>query len=116
MKEAYTALIAAADQAGEDYERCKDDSYLSYVYVNKKSILTKAAERLKASGDVRAELEKLRADYAEYSRLVEEESMHPTFDWAGEHVWETIYTGCADGARQAVAILEEYMDALKLNS
>lgn len=109
MKEAYDALISAASQAGDDYEKNKDDSYFSYIYVNKKRILAEAAERLKASGDARAELEKLRADYAEYSRLIEEESLHPTFDWAGEHVWETTYTGRADGAKQAITILEEYL-------
>lgn len=109
MKEAYDALIWAAGQAGEDYEKYNDDSYLSYVYVNKKRILAEAAERLNVSGDIRAELEKLRADYAEYSRWVEEESLHPTFDWAGDHVWETIYTGRADGAKQAITILEKYI-------
>lgn len=116
MKEAYAALISAADQAGEDYEKFKDDSYYSYVYVNKRDVLAEAAERLKASGDVKAELEKLRAYYAMYSRHVEEEQLHPTFDWAGDHVWEMIYTGSADGAKQAITILEKYIDGLNLKS
>lgn len=109
MKEAYAALLSAAGQAGEDYEKYKNDSFYSYIYANKREILTNAAESLKASGDVSAELEKLRADYAEYSRLVEEESLNPTFDWAGDHVWEVIYSGRADGAKQAVLILEKYV-------
>lgn len=113
MKEAYDALIAAAEQAGADYEKHKDDSYLSYLYVNKRDVLKEAAENLKASGDVRAELAKLRVDYARYSRLVEEEALHPTFDWAGEHVWEMVYSGCAEGAEQAISVLEEYLDGLE---
>lgn len=110
MKGAYLALAAAAAQAGEDYETYKDNGYFSYVYAGKRDILSKAAERVKAAGDIGAELARLRADYAEYSRLAEEESVHPTFDWAGEHVWEMIYSGRADGARQAVAILEAYLN------
>lgn len=35
MKEAYDALIFAAGQAGEDYEKYKSDSYWP-IYVNKK--------------------------------------------------------------------------------
>lgn len=116
MEEAYTALISAADQAGEDYEKFKNDSYYSHAYANKRDVLTKSAERLKASGDVRAELEKLRADYAMYSRHVEQERLNPSFDWAGEHVWEMVYTGSADGVKQAITILEEYTDGLELKS
>lgn len=109
MKEAYIALITAAGQAGEDYEKYKNDSYFSYVYANKRDILSEAAESLKGFGDIRAALEKLRADFAEYSRHAEEESVHPTFDWAGDHVWEMVYAGRVDGARQAIIILEEYL-------
>lgn len=113
MNKAYIALITAAGQAGEDYEKYKNDSYFSYIYANKRAILSETAEALKVSGDIRATLERLRADFAEYSGHVEEEAVHPTFDWAGEHIWEIIYTGRVDGAKQAIAILEEY---LKLDS
>lgn len=37
--------------------------------------------------------------------------MHPTFDWAGEHVWEMVYSGRADGAKQAIHILEGYVSS-----
>ena len=109
MKEAYIALVSAANQVETDYEKYKTDSYFSYVYANKRNILAKAAESLKVSGNIKAELEKLRADYAEYSRYVKEEMVHPTFDWAGEHVWEMIYSGRADWSKQAIIILEKYI-------
>lgn len=106
MKKAYSALLSAVEDAKANYERCKNDSYSSYVYANKRDILQEAAERVRASGDVGAELKKLRADYAEYSRRAKSEEAHPTFDWAGDHVWEMIYSGRADGAKQAIEILE----------
>lgn len=116
MKEAYIALITAAGQAGKEYEKYKNDSYFSYIYANKRNILSEAAESLKASGDIKTELEKLRIDVAEYSRHVEEELVHPTFDWAGDHVWEMVYSGRVDGAKQAIIILEKYINGLERNS
>lgn len=109
MDEIYTDLIAAADQAREEYEKYKNDSCFSYVYANKRNILAEAAESLKASGDIKAEFKKLKADYEGYSFCVKEELVHPTFDWAGEHVWEMIYSGRAEGAKQAITILERYI-------
>lgn len=109
MEAIYTALIAAAEQAREEYEKYKNDSYFSYVYANKRNILAEAAENLKASGDINAEFKKLKADYEDYSFRVKEEAVHPTFDWAGDHVWEMIYSGRTEGAKQAISILERYI-------
>ena len=55
MKEAYIALVSAANQVETDYEKYKTDSYFSYVYANKRNILAKAAESLKVSGNIKAQ-------------------------------------------------------------
>ncbi len=45
------------------------------------------------------------------------EAFHPTFDWYGEHYWEIVYEGEADGCKEAVAVLEKFAsDSLGVTS
>lgn len=97
----------AAAVAAEKYEENRGDSYASYRYRYKTEVLEEAVKLLD-SLSVSDALEKMRADLAEYTELRIGEEQHPTFDWAGEHVWDMIYTGREEGAKEAVAILEKY--------
>lgn len=101
-------MKSAALKAAEKYEENRHDSYDSYLYRYKTEVLEEAVKMLEASSPEKA-LEKMRADLAEYTALRIEEEQHPTFDWAGDHVWDMIYSGREEGAKEAVALLEEYL-------
>lgn len=108
MKEIVEKMKAAAALSAEKYEENRKDSYHSYLYRYKTEVLEEAVELL-TSHTAQEVLEKMRADLDEYAELRIGEEQHPTFDWAGDHVWEMIYTGREEGAKEAVAILESFI-------
>lgn len=106
--EIYEALKKSIEAADKNYEKNKDDSYLSVIYAHKKQKLENILSQLEHVPEPRCLLQELRQELKRLSRLAEEEEHRPTFDWYGEHYWETVYMGEIDGCKEAVSILETF--------
>ena len=105
-------LKNAIEEADRAYRTYKDDSYFSIFYAHKKQRLEKILSQEGscahyAGTDARTEglLHDLRQEQQHLMRLIEKEQIRPTFDWYGEHYWETVYDGELAGCQEAIAIL-----------
>lgn len=104
-----TEFKKAVADAAENYLKNKDNSYLSIIYKHKREKLENTLLQLEKGPSAERLLKDLRLEIVKLTRLIEEEEFHPTFDWSGEHYWETVYTGEKDGCKEAVSILEAFI-------
>lgn len=105
----YDEFKKAVSDAAKKYTKNKDNSYLSIIYAHKKEKLENTLSQLKKCSSPECLLKDLQLELDKLTRLVKEEELHPTFDWSGEHYWETVYTGERDGCKEAAAILEAFV-------
>lgn len=101
------ALEEALAAGREQYEKARDDAFLSHVYASKVETLEflcrRAVEGLSAEELAQEAQEKI----PRVQQLMQEEDEHPTFDWYNEHYYYLLYEGEYDAWRAVQKILEE---------
>lgn len=99
-------LKTAIEAAEEQYRINADNSYLSHIYAHKKQQLDEILARAEQGTPAGQLLSQLKQEQQRLVILIQEEELHPTFDWCSDHYWEMVYTGELDGCEEAIAVLE----------
>ena len=111
------ALKRLIELAGGNHKKYIDDSYLSSYHFYKMQKLEKILAQLEAGASIDRILSELQKERLHLRQVGKEEAFHPTFDWYGEHHWEIVYEGEADGCKEAIEVLEQFAsDSLGVTS
>ena len=109
MKQA--ELCAALEQAlaagRTQYEKARDDAFLSHVYASKVETLEFLCRRAEKGLSAEEFAKEAQARIPRLQQLMKEEDRHPTFNWDNEHYYYLRYEGERDVWRAVQGIVEE---------
>lgn len=110
MEELCRALQEAVLAADRE-EESAGSGYGSIFSANKREWLKKLLAQAEGGVSAGALLQQAEAALPRLVQLEAEEADHPTFDWYGDHYWETVYMGEAAACREAIALLAPFAKA-----
>lgn len=106
-----TKLCAALGEAlaasRAQYEKARNDAFLSHVYAAKAETLEFLCRRAAEGLSAEELLQQAHQRIPELEEAMQEEDVHPTFDWDNEHYYYLRYEGQRDAWRAAQKILED---------
>ena len=106
-----TELCAALEEAiaasKAQYEKARDDAFLSHVYASKVETLEFLCRRAVRGLSAEEFAKEAQARIPRLQQLMQEEEAHPTFNWDNEHYYYLRYEGERDAWRAVQKLLEE---------
>lgn len=101
------ALEEALAAGRAQYEKARNDAFLSHVYASKAETLEFLCKRAAEGLPAKELAEQAREKIPELEEAMREEDEHPTFDWDNEHYHYLRYEGRRDAWRAVQKIVEE---------